>query len=486
MATTKIWPVRGWLGQVVIYVENPLKTEKPKFVGDLNSDEKEVEGLVDVIDYAMSTNKTVGKESTDTQHHFVSGVNCTPHSARTEMMAAKKRYEKQGGIVAFHALQSFSPGEVCPEVAHEIGMKLANQLWADRFQVIVATHLDKGHIHNHFVINSVSHTDGLRFRSNKTSYKKLRDSSDALCKEYELSVIENPKRGKTKHHLEWQADKQGKPTWRGTIKGDVDECIEKARTKEQFFKNLETLGYEYKVGKDISVRPAGRERFFRLERNLGEDYSSEAIGKRIAQGKTRGQVLPVPKYRAPNFVPPKKMPVCLRGSIVSLHRRYLYLFGYYQTHGNKSTNARMHYLLREDLRQLDAYIEDTKLLGREDIHTNAELSSFEKSCLQKIDELVQKRLELKREIRKAAGTDKPYTTKDNPKYQDINSKLKTLRKELRQVSRIRKRSNTLLSRIERIEKDEEKKLHKTKSVNEVNNGRNRTSNRSNVKDSSFR
>jgi cell division protein FtsB len=177
------------------------------------------------------------------------------------------------------------------------------------------------------------------------------------------------------------------------------------------------------------------------------------------------------------------MPSSLRGSIVSLYRRYLYLFGYYQTHGNKSTNARMHYLLREDLRQLDTYIEDTKLLGRENIHTNAELSSFEKSCLQKIDELVRERTELKREIRKMAGTDNPYTTKDNPKYQDINSKLKVLRKELRQVVRIRKRSNTLLSRIGRIEKDEEKKLLKLKTVSksakEVNSGRNRASDRPN-------
>lgn len=149
MATTAIWKVEGWLGKILIYAENPEKTNNPSYydTGETSADERE--GLKDVIDYAMRDNATV---SEDTMQRFVSGVNCSPLTARTEMLAVKKRYGKEEGIVAFHAYQSFAPNETTPEIAHEIGVKLAKELWGDKFQVIVATHLDKeNHLHNHFV-----------------------------------------------------------------------------------------------------------------------------------------------------------------------------------------------------------------------------------------------------------------------------------------------------------------------------------------------
>jgi len=143
MATTAIWDVRGWLGQVVHYVENPAKTENPNFT---NAD---IQGLRDVMNYTMQDYKTE-------QQFYVNGINCLPETARQEMLMVKKQFAKEGGIVAFHGYMSFAPGEVTPDLAHELGMKLAQELWGDRFQVIVATHLDKQHIHSHFVLNSVS------------------------------------------------------------------------------------------------------------------------------------------------------------------------------------------------------------------------------------------------------------------------------------------------------------------------------------------
>jgi hypothetical protein len=469
MATTSIWHVKGYLGQVLIYAENPEKTENPKFYEMEGDSAEDVQGLGDVMAYATSPSKTE-------QRLFVYGINCDTATARTEMMAIKRGFSKVDGIVAWHGYQSFKPGEVTPEIAHEIGIELAQRMWGDLFQVVVATHLDRGHLHNHFVLNSVSMVDGRRWYRKAEQYRLLRETSDALCREYGLSVIKNPKRGKSKHYAEWQAETNDKPTWRNTIASDVDECIARAKTKRQFFKNLETLGYEYKEGKDISVRPPDKERFFRLARNLGDEYTIKAICERIEKGAHHRQVLPVPKYRHPDFTPPKKMPKWARGSIVSLHRRYLYLFGYYQQRGRPTTNARMHYLLREDIRKLDHYIADTRLLGREDIHTSEQLRTFEDSCQTKIDDLIKARKELKAEIRQAAGKGNPYTTKANPRYQQINTRLKTLRKEVNQCDRIKERSRTLADRIQRIERDEDKKI--SRPGKEVGRGRDRASDRS--------
>lgn len=144
--------------------------------------------LDDVLHYAMNEAKTtlpqgeaskLDDEGIEKKQQLVSGINCLPGTARFEMMAVKKRFGKEGGTVAYHGYQSFATGEVTPEVAHEIGVKLARNLWGDRYQVLVATHLDKAsHIHNHFLINTVSFLDGKKFyRNNKDYYDMRRDLS---------------------------------------------------------------------------------------------------------------------------------------------------------------------------------------------------------------------------------------------------------------------------------------------------------------------
>jgi len=152
MATTSIWAVKGWLGQVVIYIENPEKTANPAYYEKQGMTAAQAQGLSDVIDYATRGYKTkLPGEHTEIMRYFVSGINCNVDTARDEMTATKKHFAKTEGIVAFHGYQSFAPGELTPETAHEIGVKLAERLWGDKFQVIVTTHLDKAnHLHNHF------------------------------------------------------------------------------------------------------------------------------------------------------------------------------------------------------------------------------------------------------------------------------------------------------------------------------------------------
>lgn len=251
MAVTSIWRVNGWLGKVVLYVENPDKTANPEFYG--RPSEQESIDLEDVIAYAISSRKTeLLCAEADTLERFVSGVNCHPATARTEMMAVKRHFGKEDGTIAYHGYQSFAPGEASPEIAHQIGVELARRLWGERYQVVVATHLDKAnHLHNHFVLNTVSFVDGKKYYRSAQDYRRMQSVSDALCREYGLSVIQHPQPGKGKHYGEWRAEEEQRPTWRGIVRSDIDEVIRQSMTERQFFENLHRKGYEVKVGKDI-------------------------------------------------------------------------------------------------------------------------------------------------------------------------------------------------------------------------------------------
>ena len=153
MAVTAIWHVSSRIGKALDYVMNPEKTvEKPENSPDAIAARKAVG---DVLDYAENSDKTE-------KMMYVTGINCTPETALEEFMETKRYWGKTGGRLAYHGYQAFleGDGEISAETAHEIGVKLAQELWGDRFEVVVATHLNTGHYHSHFVINSVSFMDG--------------------------------------------------------------------------------------------------------------------------------------------------------------------------------------------------------------------------------------------------------------------------------------------------------------------------------------
>ena len=364
------------------------------------------------------------------------------------MNATKRIHGKAGVTVAFHAYQSFDPGEVEPEAAHKIGTRLARELWGDRFQIVVTSHLDKGHVHNHFAVNSVSFADGRRFHSDAREYRRMRAKSDRLCAEHGLSVIQDPKHGKAKHYAEWNAESEGKPTWRAIVKQDVDEAIEKAATDKQFYANLKTIGYKVKLGKDISVRPPDKERFVRLARNFGDEYTYEGIARRIL---ARKPVRP-PIAKAKATAQPKRMPSLPKGSIAAIYRHYLYLFGFYEQHGDP--NKRMHFLLAEDLRRLDDIVSEAALLDEHGIATDADLLAHMDGLAGEIKALCIERKAIRAQLRKA-GASEPDAPPD-PRTTQINGQLKTLRREVRHCMNIAKRSGVLEAKIEEIERQQQK------------------------------
>ena len=469
MAVTSIWRVKGWLGKVVVYVENPDKTTNPQYYKKEDMSEKECQGLDDVIAYAVNSTKAQqAVQEEEVVERFVSGVNCHPATARMEMMAVKKRFGKEDGTVAYHGYQSFAPGEATPEIAHRIGVELAQQLWGDRYQVVVATHLDKeNHLHNHFVLNTVSFADGIKFHRTEKDYHEMRRVSDELCREYGLSVIQNPQLGKSKQYGEWRAEQEQRPTWRGLIRGDIDEGIHQSMTERQFFENLHKKGYEVKVGKDISVRPPGKDRFVRLARNFGEDYTLENIRRRILEQSRPARSLPEPapktkRYRMSGNWKGRKKVTGFR----ALYLHYCYLLGVFPK--NKQQNKRrLHFLLREDLIKLDAITQEARLLGTNHIDTAQQLSSYKENLETRIDSLTMQRKQLYRKQRTVAvKSDKAASQQVKTEIDSLSRELKKLRWEVKLCSDIEIRSGIMLEHIKTVREDEEYKRKEQKEYDQ--------------------
>lgn len=456
MATTSIWRVKGWLGKVVVYVENPDKTANPAFVERKDLSGQQLQGLSDVIDYAANSDKTkTADEQSDVLYSFVSGVNCNPGNARDEMIAVKKRFGKESGTVAYHGYQSFAPGEATPELAHEIGLKLAQQLWGKRYQVLVTTHLDKeSHLHNHFVVNTVSYIDGIKYHRTAQDYRDMQAASDTLCREYGLSVLDDPQPGKSKHYGEWRAEQEQRSTWRGIVRADVDEAIRQSMTERQFFDNLRRKGYEIKVGKDISVRPPGKERFVRLTRNFGEDYSIEGIRQRILEQSKAVRPLAEPskKSRQYHFSGKPKSAKKITG-FRALYFHYCYLLGIFPRDKPKS-NKRLHFLLREDLAKLDAISQETKLLAVNHIDTAQQLVSYKDSLETKIQALTSQRKELYLSQRTVAvKSDTVKCAAISAEISSISKQLSQLRREVKLCDDIAIRSGVMKEKIRAVRTD---------------------------------
>lgn len=444
MAVTKIWDVKGWLGKVVIYIENPAKTENPAFHEKVGMSETQAQGLTDVIEYAVNAEKTE-------KQYYVSAVNCSTLTARSEMMAVKKRFGKEDGIVAFHGYQSFAEGEVTPDVAHEIGVRLAEELWGERFQVLIATHLDKvNHIHNHFVLNSVSFLDGKRYNDCTATYMEMRKASDRLCREYNLSVVENPKRGKGKQYGEYRAEKEGRYTYRSLVKADIDRLIMQAATDKQFFYLLKQEGYEVKRGKDITVRQRNKPRGLKLERNFGAEYSYERICQRILEShRTLPAIQGRGKQKKHYHIMVQKKKARRIGGLRGLYYRYCFELGIFSK--QEHSQAETHFLLREDLAKLEQIAKETRLLGTYHIDTESGLFLFREKREQEIRQLSEQRSGLKRTLRTKAGRKKSEELKGE--IAGLSKEIGRRRKEVVLCDGIAERSGIIKEKLQAVRRE---------------------------------
>ena len=429
MATTKIWDIKGRVDTLINYAANPEKTEGQRY------SERQIQALHDVMDYASDDYKTE-------RSLYVSGVNTTPDMAKYKMHQTKLRYGKTDGIVAFHAIQSFKPGETTPDRAHEIGIKLAKEMWGDRFEVVIATHLNKEHLHNHFVINSVSFLDGKKYYDNTANYNKMKRISDRLCYEYNLSVIEKPK-SKGKHYAEWMAEKNGYPTIRGQIRDEIDGIIEGSYTTQIFWSELKRRGYEVKnTGKYIAVKATFAQKYVRLD-NLGKYYTPDAINERIIAARNGIKLIeinkPKPDY---NAWLEKYEPIKLKG-FKALYYHYLYLFGKIR---KRESPQRVCFYLREEIIKFERYQNQFHFLYDNDIETSSQLIEMKQTAEERISELTLKRSRLY------------HKPEAKGEIADINTELKELRAKVRMCNNIlidSERINEKYNEAQRLEQEAE-------------------------------
>ena len=281
--------------------------------------------------------------------------------------------------------------------------------------------------------------------------------SDELCREYRLSVIENPQYGKAKQYGEWRAEQEQRPTWRGLIRADMDEAIRQSMTERQFFDNLRKKGYEVKIGKDISVRPPGKERFVRLIRNFGEDYSIEQIRRRILS-QTRAEKKPSEPTR-------QVIRIRLFGSLKTarkltgfraLYVHYCYLLGIFPKNRPQQSRKRLHFLLREDLLKLDAITAETRLLIGHRIDTAEQLFSYRDNVSGKITVLTKERQQLYKLQRAAAMKSDPEKAAEvKAQIAALSKELAALRKEVVLCNSIAERSGVIKEKIKAVREDEQ-------------------------------
>ena len=228
------------------------------------------------------------------------------------MLLARQIYRNNGvrqpgrdkEVLAYHIRQAFKPGEITPEDANRIGYELAQRMTKGRYQFVVATHIDKNHIHNHVIFSAVSEDAGRRFRDFLGSAKAVRKISDRLCLENGLSVIENPKRGK-KDYGKWLGDK--KPlSAQEKIRAAIDAALAQHPADfASFVRLMEAAGFQSKRrGNSLSFLAPGQEKYTRLrEKSLGADYTEDAIKERIAGRR----VVSSSRSKAPKQKPARKV-----------------------------------------------------------------------------------------------------------------------------------------------------------------------------------
>ena len=405
------------MNKTVNYAVNPVKTA-------YDSKAAEEASMTANIAYALNSEK-------GTTRLFQTAVNLDGiETAWDEMREAKERWGKTDGIQGFHVVQSFAPGEATPELAHKIGVEFVERCFPD-FQAVIGTHLDKHHIHNHIVLNSVSYVDGHKYHSSQKSYyNELRKVSDELCRKHGLSVIRSGTNvpDHSRHYAEWKAENEGKPTWCSAIKEDVDAAIASSATFEQFIRQLKAMGYEVKTNvKHMAVRPPGKERFTRLRR-LGDNYTEEAIRRRIQQqdhAKPTKQTIPATwghlplsyhgRYRG-SWSKGRRSKV---GGLRGLYLWYAFKMGVVRKSGTSSRKT--HYLLREDIRKLEKRERMASLLVKNRIDTFDQLHAHQDECRELISVLCDERAKLRGK----------QTPEAEARLAVIREQLKTLRREVR-------------------------------------------------------
>lgn len=433
MAYDKIIPVTSRLDHCVDYIKNPEKT-------DLSAE----------LEYITNEGKTIGV--------LVDGINCDAETAYAEMNATKQRWSKCGGVLGYHLIHSYAPCEVTPEQAHAIGLEFARRLLGERYEAVVATHIDRKHLHCHILFNSVSFVDGRKYRNSfKDYFGDICGISNEISTAHGLSVIQPREHGK--HYAEWNAEQTGKTTVRDLVRRDIDCAIASSFTLKTFWAELERMGYIVKRSdnrKHTALKPPGGTRFVRLS-GLGASYSEDEIRARLSAVRI-GQEQPVPRQK-----PAPKRYTVIHGNIhhprrkltgfMALYVHYLYVLGVRKPYQKRRP---IPFAVRQEVTKLHRYQRQFRFVRQNHIENAGQLMQKSEALQIEIDTLTAQRKALYRVKRNGGDAEKQIA--------GINEQLYALRRELRLCSQIIADSPHIKTQLEEIKAEQQKRTEQQKEV----------------------
>ena len=413
MAYDKIIVIHSRLDRCLDYVQNDGKTD-----------------LGNAVDYICNPVKA----------GFQTAINCTLDNAFLQMQETKQRWDKYGGILGYHIVHSYAPGEVTSEQAHEAGVEFAQRLLGDKYEAIVCTHTDRDHLHCHIVFNSVSFIDGKKYRSDFKSYfHDLRDTSNAVSREYGFSIIDS--NGKGKHYSEWNAERTGKTTVRDLIRRDIDAALVGSLSYDMLLETLRRQGYTVKRSpkvKHTAIRPPGGQRFVRLD-SLGDGYTEADLMQRLNEQRYEpAPTLPVLSAQKRYTVRrPRRYPPVKRGSFRALYLYYLYLLS-----PRKKRPQKVPFETRAEIRRAKQYRQQFFLLQKYHIDTKPELDILSDALSNEMQILVDHRKELY-----ALRREQPSEQIDAD-IDALTAQLRPLRRELRVCGKIAEYAPRMLRQVQ--------------------------------------
>lgn len=362
MATTSLWPIKKTINNTIEYVENKDKTQIP--ISDLSN----------TIDYASNKNKTE-------EQFYVTGINCDSKNVYQDMILVKKAYNKIDNIQGFHGYQSFKEGEVTPDVAHKIGIQLANEMWGDEFQVVVTTHLNTNHVHNHFVVNSVSMKDGHKYNYSNHEMARLRQTNDFICKEYGLSSLEEKVTRKNFNFSKYM----NHDNYSTITQRDIDIAIKNSFNYQDFINSMKKMNYEVieRYGK-LSVKHTNMKRNIRIERQFGDDYTIDNIYRRIAEevpDKLTADELTTYNYHKNKYYKNKH----------SLGAMFLYFIFRIKIYEKSPRNYPISEEMKKEINKMEIYNLEVRFMDKNRIDSYEELHCYKEICKETLDDLIYAR-----------------------------------------------------------------------------------------------
>lgn len=441
MATTGIWKIEKRLDHVIDYVMNIEKTQKLGNYKDIHNFDE-----YDGLDYNTE------------ESCYVSGINCIAETAYQEMMFTKKQYNKTDKILGFHAFQSFKGHEVTADKAHLIGLKLAEEMWGDRFEVIVTTHVNGPNIHNHFVINSVSFKDGKKYYDNRENKALFRHLSDDLCMEYGLSVLEEKKCKRSGINYDNYYKKYiGQSNYHTLAKEDLDRAIAMAYSYQDFENIMIKMGYELQTryGK-LSIKRRPYKRNIRIERAFGNNYSINMIEQRI-ENTTAPRVPFLEAYNPNNksYKPFEEQKKQKAHGLYGLYKYYCYLLKIYP---HQYPHTRMTPALRLEIQKMNEISEQTRLLVSNKIKTYEQFLFYKDSVEHDVSELISKKHNLWMKYKRTNDKDSKQIIRNE--IDKITQKLVPIKKNARLCNDIEKRLSIVKENIKEFETEREKEEKK--------------------------